>query len=90
MSKINNLAEEMLLFKTGLSHLISKVFFIGRTNLLFPFAKLVNFLKDWILLQFKRWSRITLFFDGLVFLNVKGNFLICSTDLSVYPSYNNR
>ena len=37
--------------------------------------------KDGILLQF-RWSRIALSFDGLTFLNVKGDIPICSLDLT--------
>ena len=72
----------MFLFKIGLSRLISKLSLISRTNLLFPFVKMVNSSKDGMLLQFKRWSRIALSFDGLVFLNVKGDIPICSPDLT--------
>ena len=54
LSKRNNLAELMLLFKTGLSRLISKLSSISSANLLFPFAKTVYFLKDRILLQFRK------------------------------------
>ena len=72
----------MFLFKMGLSRLISKLSLISITNLLFPFAKMVNSSKDGILLQFRRWSQITLSFDGLVFLNVKGDIPICSPDLT--------
>ena len=63
----------MLLFKVGLSRVINKLPLISSTNLLFPFAKTVNSSKDRVLLQFKRWLRIALSFDGLVFLNVKGD-----------------
>ena len=61
-------------------------------NLLFPFAKIVNSSKGGILLQFKRWLRIALSFDRLVFLNVKGAIPIRSPDLilSDYPSHHNR
>ena len=72
----------MFLFKIGLSRLISKLSLISSTNLLFPFAKMVNTSKDGILLQFKRWLRIALSFDGLVFLNVKGDVPICSLDVN--------
>ena len=53
---------------------------------------MVNSSKGEILLQFRKWSRIALSFDGLTFLNVKGNIPICSPDqlLSVYPSHRNR
>ena len=43
---------------------------------------MVNFSIDEILLQFKGCSRIALFFDGLVFLNVKGHIPVCSPDLT--------
>ena len=43
---------------------------------------MVNSSKEWILLQFKRWSQIAPSFDGLVFLNVKGDIPICSPDLT--------
>ena len=72
----------MFLFKIGLSRLISKLSLISRSNLLFPFVKIVNSSKDGMLLQFKRWSRIALSFDGLVFLNVKDDIPICSPDLT--------
>ena len=36
----------MFLFKICLSGLISKLSLISRTNLLFPFAKMVSFSKD--------------------------------------------
>ena len=62
----------MFLFKMGLSRLISKLSLISSTNLLFPFAKMVNSSKDGILLQFRRWSRIcsdwTKFHEELSFL----------------------
>ena len=73
----------MFLFEVGLSRLISKLSLISRPNLLFPFVKIVNSSKDGILLQFKRWSRTAFFFDGLVFLNVKGDIPICSADLTL-------
>ena len=73
MSKRNNLAELMFLFKIVLSRLKSKLSLILRSNLLFPFVKKVNSSKAGILLQFKTWSRIVLPFDGLNFLNVKGD-----------------
>ena len=79
MSKRNNLAQ-LFLFKIGLSRLISKLSLISRPNLLFPFVKIVNSSKDGMLLQFKRWLRIAFFFDGLVFLNLKGDIPICSLD----------
>ena len=79
--KINNLTELMFFFKIGLSRLISKLSLISSTNLLLSFAKMVNSSKDGILLQFKRWSQIAFSFDGLVFLNVKGDILISSPDL---------
>ena len=63
----------MLLFKIGLSRLISKLSLISRTGLLFPLARMAKPSKDGILLKFKSWSRIALCFDGLVFLNVKGD-----------------
>ena len=72
----------MFLFKRDLSCLIRKLSLISSTNLLFPFAKMVNASKDGILLQFRRWSRIALSFDGLVFLNVKGDIPIGSPDLT--------
>ena len=50
MSKRSNLAELIFLFKIGLSRLTSKLSLILRTNLLFSFAEMVNFLKDGILL----------------------------------------
>ena len=81
MSKRNNLAE-LFLFKIGLSRLISKLSLISRSNLLFPFVKIVNSSKDGMLLQFKRWSRIALSFDGLVFLNVKSDIPVWSPDLT--------
>ena len=55
MSKRSNLAELIFLFKIGLSRLTSKLSLILRTNLLFPFAEMVNFSKDGILLQFIGW-----------------------------------
>ena len=55
MSKRSNLAELIFLFKIGLSRLTSKLSLILRTNLLFSFAEMVNFLKDGILLQFIGW-----------------------------------
>ena len=36
----------MFLFKIGLSRLISKFSLVSRTNLLFPFAKMVNSSKE--------------------------------------------
>ena len=58
----------MFLFKIGLSRLISKHSLISRSNLLLRFVKIVNFSKDWILLQ--RWSRIELSFDKSEFKNL--------------------
>ena len=72
----------MFLFKIGLSRLISKLSLISRTNLLFPIAKMVNYSKHGILLQFKRCSRIALFFGVIVFLNVKDDIPIYSPDLT--------
>ena len=72
----------MFLFKIGLYRLISKLSLISGTKLLFPFVKMVNSSKDGILLQFKRWSRIAVSFDGLVFLNIKDNIPKCSPDLT--------
>ena len=43
---------------------------------------MVNSSKDRMLLQFRRWSRIAVSFDGLPFLNVKGDIPICSPDLA--------
>ena len=77
MSKRNNLAELKFLFKMGLSRLVRKLSLISGTNLLFPFPKMVNSAKDGPLMQFKRDWRIALSFDGLVFLNVKGDKQIC-------------
>ena len=65
--------------KIGLSRLMSK---LSRTNLLFPFVKMVNSSKDGTLLKFKRWFRIGLSFDGLVFLSAKVDIPICSEDLT--------
>ena len=73
----------MFLFKVGLSRLISKLSLILSMNLLFSFAKMNNSSKDEILLQFERWSRTALSFDGLVFLNVKGDVPICSPNLTL-------
>ena len=63
--------------KIGISRLISKLTLISRKNL-FPVFKMINSSKDGIFLQSKRWSRIALSFDGLVFINVKGDIPICS------------
>ena len=68
--------KKLTIFKKNLSRLISKLSLISRTNSLFPFVKMVNSPKDGVLLQFKIWSRIQLSFDGLVFLNVKGDIQI--------------
>ena len=65
----------MFLFQIVLSRLISKFSLISRSNLLSPLSKIVNSSKDEILLQFKKWSRIAPYSDGLVFLNVKGHIL---------------
>ena len=43
---------------------------------------MVNSSNDGMLLQFRRWSRIALSFDGLTFLNVKGEIPIYSPDLT--------
>ena len=43
---------------------------------------MVNSSKDGISLQLSRWSQIALSFDGLTFLNVKGDIPICSPDLT--------
>ena len=42
---------------------------------------MVNASKGGILLQFRIWSNIALFFDGLLFLNAKGDTKICSPDM---------
>ena len=55
---------------------------ISRIYLQCPHIKMVNSSKDGILLQFRRWSQIALSFDGLNFLNVKGDISICSPDLT--------
>ena len=47
-----------------------------------PYAKMVNSSKDGILMQIRTWSRISLSFDGLTFLNVKVDIPICSLDLT--------
>ena len=70
----------MFLLKTA--RLISMLSLISSTNFLFPFTKMVNSSKDGILLQFKRWSRIELSFDGLVFLNVRVDIPIRFPDLT--------
>ena len=91
MWKRNSLAEQiLLLFRKGLSRIISKLSSISRTYLWCPYVVMVNSSKDGMLFQFRRWSRIALSFDGLTFLNVKGDILICSPDQSVYPSHRNR
>ena len=75
----------MFLFKTGLSRVIRKLYLILRTNLLFQFVKIIKSLKDGILLQFKRWSRIA--------QNVKGDIPINFPDLTfkcLCPSHHNR
>ena len=77
--------DNLKMFLFYLSRSISNLSLISRTNFLFPFAKMVNSSKDTILLQFKRWSQIVLSFDGLVFINVKGDVPICSPHLSVSP-----
>ena len=82
LSKRKYLAELMFLFKIDLSRLISKLSLISGSNLLFLFVKIVNSTKDEMLLQLKRWLQIEVYFDGLVFLNVKGNIPICSPDLT--------
>ena len=61
--------------------LISKFSLISRTNLLFPFANMVNSSKERIL-KFKRWSQISLSFDNLIFLDVKAEIPVCSPDLT--------
>ena len=66
--KRNNLAELMLLFKAGLSCLISKLSSISSTNLFFPFAKTVYFLKDRILCNLEKWSRMRLEKSGKRYL----------------------
>ena len=70
------------MFLLKIAQLISMLSLISSTNFLFPFAKMVNSSKDGILLQFKRWSRIELSFDCLVFLNVKVDVPICFPDLT--------
>ena len=66
-------AELILLFKTGLSRLLNKLSLISRIYLSCPNAKVLNSSNDGILFQIRRCSRITLFFDGLNFRNVKGD-----------------
>ena len=75
----------MFLLKIHLSCLISKLSLISRTNLLLPFAKMVNSSKDGMLLKFERWSRIVISFDGLVFSNVTGDIPVCSPELTFNP-----
>ena len=72
IAKKKHFEELMFLFKISLSRFRSELSLISRKNLLFLFAKMVNSSKDEILLQSKRWSRFVLSFDGLIFLNVKG------------------
>ena len=80
--KRNSLAELIFLFRTGLSRLISKLYLVSKLYLWCSYAKMVNSSKDGILLKIRRWSRIALSFDGLTFLNVKGDIPICSPDLT--------
>ena len=81
--KKNSLAELIFLFRTGLPCLLSKLSLISRIYLWWPYAKMVKLSsKDVILWQFRRWSWIALFFDGLTFVNVKGDIPICSPDLT--------
>ena len=42
---------------------------------------MVNASKGGILLQFRIWPNVALLFDGLLFLNVKGDTQICSPDM---------
>ena len=72
----------MFLLKLGLYLLVSNLSLISRPNLLLPSAKMVNSSKGGILFYFKRWSQTALSFDGLVFLNVKGDIPMCSPDLT--------
>ena len=71
-----------ILFRTGLSLLISKLSLISRIGLWFLYAKMVNSSKDGILLEFRRWSRIALSFNDLTFPYVNGDIPICSPDLT--------
>ena len=79
LSKRNSLAELIFLFRTGLSCLIGKLSLIQ--EYIYD-VHMVNSSKDAILLQFRRWSQIALSFDGLAFLNVKGDIAVCSPDLT--------
>ena len=92
MSRRNSLAELVFLFRTGLSRLISKLSLISRIYLWCSYAKMVNSSKYGILLQFRRWSRITLSLDGLTFLNVKmiSQYVLQTYFSSVYASHRNR
>ena len=74
----SSLPELIFLFRTGL---ISKLSLISRIYLWCSYAKMLNLSKYEILLQIRKWSRVALSFDGLTFLNVKGNIPICSPDL---------
>ena len=58
----------MFLFKIGLSRLISKLSLISRSNLLFPFVKIVNSSKDGMLLQFNKDGR-ELRFPSMVYFS---------------------
>ena len=67
--------------RTNIISFNKEAFFDFENELLFPFAKWQT--------QFKRWSRIALpldglvfLNDGLVFLNAKGDIPICSPDLT--------
>ena len=72
----------MLLLRTGLSRFIKRLSFISKWYLLLPCAKILNSSKEGQLLQFKRWSRMELSADGLIFLDVKADIPMCSPALT--------
>ena len=79
LSKRNSLAELILSFKTSLPGLMSKLSLTSRVYLRFSYA---TSSKDGILLQIRRWSQVALSFNGFSFVNVKGDILIYSSDLT--------
>ena len=72
----------IFLFKTSLSRLISKLSFILRQYLWCPYAKMVNWWRDGMLLQIKSWSQIQLSFDDLTYLKAKEDITIWYPDLT--------
>ena len=47
-----------------------QAFFDFKNIFMMSICQDVKLVKGWVLLQFRRWSRIALSFDGLTFLNV--------------------